>query len=208
MLITLTTWIDRANRVLTVIASSVIAFMCVSSLADAVGRSLRHPIFGLFELNELLLVAVVFLGLGAAQWTGSHIAVDVVSRSLPRRVRLVFETVTLGAGFHDNDRVGVWYDTAGAAFMGDPRVRRRRRLVSALLVEDDHTDRLRLSGLCARGTIGWQDKPTSWSSADKDVTRRGRAFGRRLLSVDVNFERCRRATIAAVFHSTGCRYQR
>ncbi len=99
MLITLTTWIDRANRVLTVIASSVIAFMCVSSLADAVGRSLRHPIFGLFELNELLLVAVVFFGLGAAQWTGSHIAVDVVSRSLPRRVRLVFETVTLALAF-------------------------------------------------------------------------------------------------------------
>ncbi len=95
MLITLTTWVDRANRVLTVIASSVIAFICVSTLADTVGRGLRRPIYGLFELSELLLVAVVFFGLGAAQWTGSHVAVDVVSRSLSRRVGLVLEVVTL-----------------------------------------------------------------------------------------------------------------
>ena len=95
MLITLTTWVDRANRVLTVIASSVIAFICVSTLADTVGRGLRRPIYGLFELSELLLVAVVFFGLGAAQWKGSHVAVDVVSRFLPRRIGLLLEIATL-----------------------------------------------------------------------------------------------------------------
>lgn len=95
MLIMLTTWVERANRVLTVIASSVIAFICVSTLADTVGRGLRKPIYGLFELSELLLVAVVFFGLGAAQWTRSHIAVDFVSRFLPRRAGLALEVVTL-----------------------------------------------------------------------------------------------------------------
>ncbi|MDW3182765.1 TRAP transporter small permease [Roseobacter sp.] len=71
-------------------AVCLIAMMCLT-VADVLGRYIMNaPVPGAAELTELLLAAVVFLGLPAASIDNDHIAVDVLtSRFSETRARLL-----------------------------------------------------------------------------------------------------------------------
>jgi TRAP-type C4-dicarboxylate transport system permease small subunit len=63
-------------------------FMIIISIADVFSRHLLgQAIAGVFELSEVLMVLVVFLGLGAAQKEGSHIRAELVISHFSGRVR-------------------------------------------------------------------------------------------------------------------------
>ena len=71
------------------------------TVADVLGRYLLSaPVAGATELTELLLAAVVFLGLPAAALDGDHISVDVLTSRLPqsaaRHLDLVVSIVSAG----------------------------------------------------------------------------------------------------------------
>ena len=91
--------VERANLILTVVVSGLIAFVAVGTLLDAGGRYLSRPIVGLYELSVLLFVALTFLGFGVVQWTRGNISVDVAVRHLSRRARRVLDIVTLTCAF-------------------------------------------------------------------------------------------------------------
>ena len=91
--------VDRANLVLTIVASGLIAFVAVGTLLDAGGRYFSRPITGLYELSVLLYVALTFLAFGVVQWTRRNIAVDVVVRHLNPRARRILDIVTLTLAF-------------------------------------------------------------------------------------------------------------
>ena len=91
--------VERANLVLTIIASGLIAFVAVGTLLDAGGRYFSRPITGLYELSVLLFVALTFLAFGVVQWTRGNIAVDVAVRHLSPQARRILDIVTLTLAF-------------------------------------------------------------------------------------------------------------
>lgn len=76
-------------------AFSVLAGLCLLALvlltvADVVSRNVQgRSILGTVEISTVLLVAVAFLGLGAAEITGKHVSVSLIEARLPRLGRLV-----------------------------------------------------------------------------------------------------------------------
>ena len=91
--------VERANLVLTIVASGLIAFVAVGTLLDAGGRYFSRPITGLYELSVLLFVALTFLAFGVVQWTRTNISVDVAVRHLSPRAQHILDIVTLALAF-------------------------------------------------------------------------------------------------------------
>lgn len=87
-------WLARgqhASEVLLSGFSAVAMFtMMALTLVDVLGRYLfSAPVTGAYELTELLLAAVIFLGLPLVTADDSHIAVDILDSALSDRVRAV-----------------------------------------------------------------------------------------------------------------------
>ena len=91
--------VERANLVLTIVASGLIAFVAVGTLLDAGGRYFSRPITGLYELSILLFVALSFLAFGVVQWTRGNISVDVAVRHLSPHAQRILDIVTLTLAF-------------------------------------------------------------------------------------------------------------
>ncbi len=70
------------------------------TVADVLGRYLRNaPVAGATEVTELLLAAVIFIGLPAASLDGDHIAVDLLTDRFRRTAkRLLAAAVSLFSG--------------------------------------------------------------------------------------------------------------
>lgn len=82
--------------VLATVGSLVLVYLMIATsldviLRNATGRGLR----GVVEYSELLMAALVFLGLGQAQRTDAHIAVDVLVHRLPRPASRAVTTLGL-----------------------------------------------------------------------------------------------------------------
>ncbi|MFC6668750.1 TRAP transporter small permease [Marinobacterium aestuariivivens] len=86
---TLIRWFDRlVNRPLRVVAMVVMFLMMATTLVDVVGRYLFDaPLKGAFELTELMLAAVIFLGLPLITAENGHIAVDLLDSLMPARLQ-------------------------------------------------------------------------------------------------------------------------
>lgn len=66
------------------LVASLAAFtMMVAAAGDAFATFFGHPISGVLELAELLMVLVVFLALPDVEATRKHIVIDIVSSRLP-----------------------------------------------------------------------------------------------------------------------------
>ncbi|CAB3636036.1 MAG: TRAP transporter small permease subunit [Achromobacter pulmonis] len=69
------------------IATLFLLFLMFGITLDAIVRALYgHSIPGLFEMSELSLVVIVFLGLGWTQMEDAHIRVTLLHRKVPPRV--------------------------------------------------------------------------------------------------------------------------
>jgi TRAP-type C4-dicarboxylate transport system permease small subunit len=83
----ISTWFARA-------ASFGIALMMVITVVDVIGRAFNHPIIGSIEFTETILAMTVFLGMGYVTIDRSHITVDFVVVSLPKKTRAALLVVT------------------------------------------------------------------------------------------------------------------
>lgn len=73
--------------------ATLLITLCV--VADVAGRSLfNSPIHGATEMSELLLVAMVFMGLAAAQQGRQNYAIDMATRHLPQGIQSALELVS------------------------------------------------------------------------------------------------------------------
>jgi len=82
-------WFLSRLGVLSGFATLLITLLIV---ADVAGRSMfDSPLHGATEISELLLVALVFLGLASAQQKRQNYAIDVASRHLPVRLQVGLE---------------------------------------------------------------------------------------------------------------------
>jgi TRAP-type C4-dicarboxylate transport system permease small subunit len=77
--------LDRLLRGLALAAGAVLLALMGLVLFDVLMRYvLRLPFLGAYELTELAMVLIVFLGLAYTGATGGHVAVDVFARLLER----------------------------------------------------------------------------------------------------------------------------
>ena len=82
----------RADFYLCIIGGVAMFFIMLLTVADVIGRSFfTWPITGTYELSRYFLVIIVLLGIGYAQQTEQHIAVDYFVSKLPLRSQFFFE---------------------------------------------------------------------------------------------------------------------
>ncbi|WP_343293304.1 TRAP transporter small permease [Vandammella animalimorsus] len=91
-------WLVRGLRLLSnasgLCAVLALLFMMLGTTLDAFSRGLfSHPISGIFELSELSMVVLVFLGLGWTQLDQAHIRVGLIQRWLPARVSALLDAL-------------------------------------------------------------------------------------------------------------------
>lgn len=81
--------VRRLSSVLVIVAGIVLLGLGILTVADVLSRNLRgQSILGAIEISTLLLVAVAFFGLAAAEIDGRHVSVSLVEERLGRRGRM------------------------------------------------------------------------------------------------------------------------
>ncbi len=81
-------WLARAGAV-------ALAAMAAITFIDVVGREIIDwPLPAKRELTEILMVGLVYMGMGLTTWLRGHIRVDIVFLLMPQRVRAIFDSVT------------------------------------------------------------------------------------------------------------------
>lgn len=88
---------NQINSALRYVCMSLLFFMMALGTVDVVGRYLfNNPILGTFEIFEILLPAIVLLGLGATQQNNAHVKLELLVSRLSFRKRTVLNLVTTG----------------------------------------------------------------------------------------------------------------
>ncbi|MBV1789981.1 TRAP transporter small permease [Marinobacterium sp. D7] len=86
----LTRGADAVQHLLSGTAALIMLLMMLLTLVDVLGRYLFDaPVTGAFEVTELMLASVIFLGLPLVTAEGGHIVVDILDSALGPRLRLV-----------------------------------------------------------------------------------------------------------------------
>jgi TRAP-type C4-dicarboxylate transport system permease small subunit len=76
------------GRTLSVIAGAMIFLMMVVTTIDVIGRDfLSVPLFGAFEMTEILMGLVIFAGMPLTTATREHITVNFLENALSPRLR-------------------------------------------------------------------------------------------------------------------------
>jgi TRAP-type mannitol/chloroaromatic compound transport system permease small subunit len=107
--------IDILSRTGALVAGTLVMALILLTVADVVWRNANgRSIPGVYEYSEVILVTIVFLSLAWTQKTDSHVSIDLVTRALPARVKLLIQALGLAISFG----VLVWmtYASAGAAW--------------------------------------------------------------------------------------------
>jgi TRAP-type C4-dicarboxylate transport system permease small subunit len=78
-----TAWERRADAVLGIAASALLACLMLVTFVDVVARYLfNRPIRGAFEVTELLLLVLIFAGLPLVSHADEHVTMDFIDRWL------------------------------------------------------------------------------------------------------------------------------
>lgn len=80
--------IKRINQGLSIAAGGMVGILMFLVFIDVVGRYLfNRPIFGAYELIEVLMGSLIFAGLPLVSRAQKHISVDFISNLLPDRLK-------------------------------------------------------------------------------------------------------------------------
>ena len=83
-------WGHAADRALCIASAAIILFMMLLTTVDVVLRyAFNSPLPGVYELQEFMLVGVVFLALAYIQSSNGHIYVDLLTNRLSERGQAV-----------------------------------------------------------------------------------------------------------------------
>jgi TRAP-type C4-dicarboxylate transport system permease small subunit len=91
-------WLHSINGALNWVAMVFLVVMVLTVTVDVGGHYLFHkPLTGSTDLVELMMVIVVFLGLGYCAAVEGNVRVDVVHARLPKRVQASLDIFTFAA---------------------------------------------------------------------------------------------------------------
>lgn len=83
-------------KILYIAGAIALCTLFLLTFGDIAGRFLLdRPIKGTLEVSEYLLVAIVFLSLGFAQLTGTHVRVEAIFSRFPVRLQTVMNIFAL-----------------------------------------------------------------------------------------------------------------
>jgi TRAP-type C4-dicarboxylate transport system permease small subunit len=77
---------ERISFGCSVLSTSLIVVMMISVVIDVIMRWLKTPIYGVYELQGVLVGMTIFLGLTKAQEEKQHIGVSILGQYLPNRI--------------------------------------------------------------------------------------------------------------------------
>lgn len=81
---------NLAKKLLSGVAAIIMFMMMALTLTDVLGRYLfSTPIKGAFELTEIMLAAVIFLGLPIVTAANDHISVDILDSFLSDQIKKI-----------------------------------------------------------------------------------------------------------------------
>jgi TRAP-type C4-dicarboxylate transport system permease small subunit len=84
--------LNTFGRWLAIIAAAVMMFLVT---ADVFSRYIFNiPLNGSVEVTELLMIVMVFLGLGYSVTTGSLVSIEVITSKLPKRAQGILGMIT------------------------------------------------------------------------------------------------------------------
>ena len=87
--------VKRISRVTNSVGVGILMVMMFLTAGDVCLRYFfSRPIQGAYELNEFMLVVVVFFGLAHTAVEGGHVSVGLVVSRLPQRSQAFFEVIT------------------------------------------------------------------------------------------------------------------
>ena len=87
--------LGRSGVALAVIGAIMLVAMMGLTVFDVIGRYLfNSPIKGAAELTEILLCAVIFLGLGAVSLREDHVTVDLLVDYMPAWIHPIRQAIT------------------------------------------------------------------------------------------------------------------
>lgn len=89
-------WLNRAAAVVAAIIAG--AIMVAITFDVAYRKSGRGDVPGLLELVETFMIFVVYLGLGHAERTNTHVRVSLVTSALPPSIRSAVRAVAFAIG--------------------------------------------------------------------------------------------------------------
>lgn len=82
--------LGRPGRALSTFAGGMILLMMVVTTIDVIGRDVFNmPLFGAFEMTEILMGLVIFAGMPGTTATREHITVNLIENFVSSRVRRV-----------------------------------------------------------------------------------------------------------------------
>jgi TRAP-type C4-dicarboxylate transport system permease small subunit len=85
------------SSVLSYVGAAALFGMMSLTAVDVAGRYLfNHPIIGVFEVTEYLVLILIFSFLGYAQSQDIHVSVDILQPLLPERLRWVIDLINHG----------------------------------------------------------------------------------------------------------------
>jgi len=100
-MIEITKWLAKGthfiNRIIKNLCLILLFFMMILGTVDVIGRYLfNHPILGTFEIFEILLPAIVLLGLGYTQENRAHVRMEIFISRLSVRKQTFLNFFTNG----------------------------------------------------------------------------------------------------------------
>jgi TRAP-type C4-dicarboxylate transport system permease small subunit len=82
--------LGRPGRILATVAGAMILVMMVVTTIDVIGRDVFNtPLFGAFEMTEILMGLVIFAGMPGTTAAREHITVNLIENLVSTRIRLV-----------------------------------------------------------------------------------------------------------------------
>ncbi|MDH5750131.1 MAG: TRAP transporter small permease [Rhodospirillales bacterium] len=90
--------LDLAARGLTCAAAIFLVAMMGLNVVDVALRSIFNaPIFGTYEIIELMLAAVAFLAIPETFLRGEHVSIELIDQIVPKRVAEIMQVIGMGA---------------------------------------------------------------------------------------------------------------
>ena len=82
--------LGRPARILSTLAGGMILVMMLVTTIDVIGRDIFNmPLFGAFEMTEILMGLVIFAGMPATTAAREHITVNLIENFVSTRVRFI-----------------------------------------------------------------------------------------------------------------------
>lgn len=90
----LTQGIHRMNRWSAWVAAAALLVMMLLVCAEIVGRYMRHPITGEYDMVEWLLLLTTGFAFAYTQQRRLHITIDVLISKFPQRAQAIIDSIT------------------------------------------------------------------------------------------------------------------